>query len=312
MDEVMNLRQMEAFKTLMLAGSVTAAAELLKLGQPTVSKLIAQLERQTKLRLFERTRGRLVPTREAYSLLKNVEKALNALEEVGRSAVQLARIHTGAVRIACIPSIGTGFMPKAVASFLKAHPQTKATLYVRSSNYVVERVGGKLADIGLVADGVDAIGAESVCFQEVPGAVCVLPPSHPLRAKKILQPKDFEGEAFITVGRGKPFRELIDSAFVDAGVNRNLVVEASHFAAAYALAAEGAGVTIVDPYTAISCFRKDEAILRPFHPEVKFLVYLLKPAHVPVPAIVEDFVAHLVNERKQMTKVLAELMTHGL
>src|SRR5690349_19919136 len=54
----MNLRQMEAFKTLMLAGSVTAAAELLRLSQPTISKLIAQLESQTQLRLFERRRRR--------------------------------------------------------------------------------------------------------------------------------------------------------------------------------------------------------------------------------------------------------------
>ena len=308
----MNLRQMEAFKTLMLAGSVTAAAELLKLSQPTVSKLIAQIEKQTKLRLFDRTRGRLVPTREAHSLLKNVETALNALEEVGRSATQLARIHTGAVRIACIPSIGTGFMPRAVAIFLKTHPKTKATLYVRSSNYVVDRVGGKLADVGLVADGVEAIGADSTSFQEWPGAVCVLPPGHPLRRKKAVEAKDLEGEAFITVGRDKPFRELIDQAFVDAGIYRNMVVETSHFAAAYALAAEGAGVCVVDPYTAISCFRRDEVVLRPFHPEVKFVVNLLKPAHSRVPAIVEDFIAHLFNEQKRMTKVLADLMTRGL
>jgi DNA-binding transcriptional LysR family regulator len=308
----MNLRQMEAFKTLMLAGSVTAAAELLKLSQPTVSKLIAQIEKQTKLRLFDRTRGRLVPTREAHSLLKNVERALDALEEVGRSATQLARIHTGAVRIACIPSIGTGFMPKAIASFLKTHPKTKATLYVRTSNYVVDRVGGKLADVGLVADGVEAIGAETTCFQETPGAVCVLPPRHRLSRKEAIQARDLEGEAFITVGRDKPFRELIDRAFVDAGVKRVMVVETSHFAAAYALAAEGAGVCIVDPYTAISCFRKDEVVLRPFYPEVRFLVNLLKPAHSRVPAIVEDFVAHLFTEQKQMTKVLAEIMTRGL
>src|SRR3954454_10691289 len=235
----MNVRQMEAFKTLMLAGSVTAAGELLKLSQPTISKLIAQIESQTKLQLFDRARGRLVPTLEAHSLLKNVEKALNALEEVGRSATQLARTHTGGVRIACIPSIGTGFMPNAIASFIKTNPKTKATLYVRSSNYVVERVSGKLADLGLVSEGVDAMGADSIRFQELPGAICVLAPSHPLRRKRFLQPKDFEGEPFVTVGRDKPFRYLIDRAFVEAGVNRNIVVEATYFGAAYALAAAG-------------------------------------------------------------------------
>jgi DNA-binding transcriptional LysR family regulator len=308
----MNVRQMEAFKTLMLAGSVTAAGELLKLSQPTISKLIAQIESQTKLQLFDRTRGRLVPTLEAHSLLKNVEKALNALEEVGRSATQLARTHTGGVRIACIPSIGTGFMPNAIASFIKTNPKTKATLYVRSSNYVVERVSGKLADLGLVSEGVDAMGADSIRFQELPGAICVLAPSHPLRRKRFLQPKDFEGEPFVTVGRDKPFRYLIDRAFVEAGVNRNIVVEATYFGAAYALAAAGAGLCLVDPYTAISCFRKDEVVLRPFHPEIKFVVNLLKPANNPVPAVVKGFLDHLSTEHELMSRRLQELTTIGL
>lgn len=308
----MNLRQMEAFKTLMLAGSVTAAADLLQLSQPTVSKLIAQIERQTKLRLFDRTRGRLVPTREAHSLLQNVERALNALAEVGRSATQLARIHTGELRVACIPSIGTGFMPKAIARFLEVHTKTQATLYVRSSNYVVERVSGKLADIGLVADGVDIIGAQIREFQERPGAVCALPKNHRLAAKKVLSAEDFEGEAFITVGRDKPFRALIDKAFVDANINRNMIIQTSHFAAAYALAAEGAGVTLIDPYTAISCFKTEEVVLRPFHPELKFIVKLLTPANSSAPAIIDDFIAHLFEEQARMKESLANLLSRGL
>jgi DNA-binding transcriptional LysR family regulator len=228
----MNLRQIEAFKTLMHAGSVTAAAELLNLSQPTMSKLIAQLESQLKLRLFDRTRGRLVPRREAHSLLKDVEKALRALEEVGRSATQLARTHIGHLRIACIPSIGSGFMPKAVASFLKTRPKTKVTLYVRPSTYVTERVSSRLADIGFVSEGPAAAGIVSTCFQDSPGAVCILPPSHPLRHKMTLQAKDFAGEPFISVGRDTPFRYVIDRAFADAGVNRNIIIEASHFATA--------------------------------------------------------------------------------
>ena len=58
-------RQYQAFHAIIETGTVTGAAEALGISQPGVSNLIAQLERQTKLTLFERARGRLVPTPEA-------------------------------------------------------------------------------------------------------------------------------------------------------------------------------------------------------------------------------------------------------
>src|SRR3954452_16217265 len=148
MEYGMNLRQIEAFRTVMLAGSVTAAAGLLRLTQPTISKLIAQLERQIKLKLFDRVNGRLVPRQEAHSLLQDVDKVLTALEEVGRSARHLARASTGHVRVAAHPSMGAGFLPKAVAAFIADRPDIKVTLHVRESSYVKEWVAGQTADIG--------------------------------------------------------------------------------------------------------------------------------------------------------------------
>lgn len=308
----MNLRQMEAFKTLMFAGSVTAAAELLRLSQPTISKLIAQLERSTKLRLFERRKRRLVPTQEAHTLLRNVEQALDALEEVNRSATELARAHSGSIRIACIPSIGTGFIPKAIASFRKTHPDTKVTLYVRTAKYVIEHVSGMRADIGLVSESVDQPAIQAQLFQSAFGALCILPASHRLRRKKVLQPEDFEGEDFISIGRDNPFRYLIDRAFVDAGVTRNIVVEASHVATAAALVAEGAGITVLDPYTAVSCVRPKDVVLRPFQPEIKFEVKLLSPANQPIPLIVEEFLQHLGTEHNAMKRVIRDLISKDL
>jgi DNA-binding transcriptional LysR family regulator len=302
---------MEAFKTLMFAGSVTAAAELLRLSQPTISKLIAQLERSTKLRLFERHKRRLIPTREAYTLLGNIERALDAFEEVNRSATELARAHSGSISIACIPSIGTGFMPKAVASFRKTHPDVKVTLYVRTAKYVIEHVSGMRADIGLVSESVDQPAIEAKVFENPFGALCILPTDHRLKHKKALRPEDFEGENFISIGRDNPFRYLIDRAFVDAGVPRKIVVEASHVATAAALVAEGAGITVLDPYTAISCVRQGDVVLRPFQPEIKFEVKLLAPANQPMPLIVEEFLQHLGSEHNAMKKLLTQLVSRA-
>jgi DNA-binding transcriptional LysR family regulator len=304
----MNLRQIEAFKTLMLAGSVTAAAEQLRLTQPTISKLIAQLESETTLKLFDRTRGRLVPRPEAYALLRDVEKTLNALQEVGRNARQLARSHMGHIRIASIGSIGTSLIPRAVASFIKTRPQTTATLYVRSSSYIRERVSAHLADIGFVSEGPMASGTLVSCFQERPGAICILPAHHPLRKKRALHAKDFDDEAFISVGRETHFRHQIERAFLDADVNRRLILQTNHFATAYALVAQGAGVTIVDPFSALAYFGRGVR-LRPFLPEIPFRVNLIRPASQASPLIVEEFLAHLIGEQSALNVLLKDLIT---
>ena len=69
----MNLRQIEVFRAVMLAGSVNGAAQLLHVSQPAVSRLIAYTEQRLGFALFQRVRGRLHPTLEAQTLFHEVE-----------------------------------------------------------------------------------------------------------------------------------------------------------------------------------------------------------------------------------------------
>ena len=56
----MNLRQIEVFRAVMLAGSVTDAARSLHVSQPGISRMLSHIELQLGLRLFERRKGRLL------------------------------------------------------------------------------------------------------------------------------------------------------------------------------------------------------------------------------------------------------------
>ena len=58
----MNLREIEAFRTVMLCGTASRAAETLNISQPAVTKAVQALERSIHFALFERVKGRLVPT----------------------------------------------------------------------------------------------------------------------------------------------------------------------------------------------------------------------------------------------------------
>jgi len=64
----MRLRHIEIFHAVYSSGSVTKAAEILHVSQPSVSKVLAHAEQQLGYRMFDRVRGYLVPTTEAHHL----------------------------------------------------------------------------------------------------------------------------------------------------------------------------------------------------------------------------------------------------
>lgn len=85
----MFIRQLEAFRATMLAGTISGAAVLLGVSQPAVSRLIARLEKELKLTLFDRTKGRLGPTVEAQILYDQIERTFVSVEKIRAVAADI-------------------------------------------------------------------------------------------------------------------------------------------------------------------------------------------------------------------------------
>src|SRR5471032_1331068 len=107
----MNLKHIEAFRAVMLAGSMTAAAKELFTSQPNISRLITQLERETGLLLFQRSGVRLIPTSEGNAFFREVERAYVGLQGLTNAAAQIKNLGTGRLRIAAMPSAGMTLVP---------------------------------------------------------------------------------------------------------------------------------------------------------------------------------------------------------
>ena len=77
-----SLRHIEVFRAVMTSGSVTEAAAMLHTSQPTVSRELARFEQLSRLKLFERARGRLRPTSQALALFEEVQRAYFGLDRI--------------------------------------------------------------------------------------------------------------------------------------------------------------------------------------------------------------------------------------
>lgn len=291
----MNLKQIDAFRAVMFNGSVTRAAESLNVSQPAVTRLIRDLEYSVGFPLFERSRGSgIVPTPDAEMLLVEVEKTFAGLDLLRRKAVDIRDLRGGQLRVACLPALAMGFVPKVIQRFRMDYPETSIQLQVRSSSTVRQWVANRQFEMGLARPAPEVPGVRIEPFCTVNG-VCVLPPGHRLSDRDSIAPRDLEGENFISLAMEDMTRQRIDRFFDEAGVSRNEVVETQYAATICGLVLEGIGVSIVSPFVARD-FEARGVVVKPFEAELIFDYFLFLPSGRPLSRTAEIFLRKMEEQ----------------
>lgn len=265
---MLNPRQIEAFRTVIVTGGVTAAARALHISQPAVTRLIHDLQYTLGLTLFERRGTRLVPTNEALSLYREVERQFVGLERIESAARGLREGLAGSLRVAALPTFNVGFLPRLVGAYLKEKPGLEIAIYGSISSQVVDWVATGFCDLGFAQLPLDFPNIDVELLPAVP-AVAVLPQGHRLAEKDVLEPADFIDEPFVSLEQTTQLRYRIDALFQIARVTRQTRVETPLSMIACALVASGAGVSIVDPYTAAE-YSGRGIVVRPFRPTIVY------------------------------------------
>jgi DNA-binding transcriptional LysR family regulator len=297
---MINLRQIEAFRAVMLGGTVTAAAERLRVSQPAVSRLISQLETRSKLKLFIRRNQRLHPTPEALAFYREVEKSFVGLEKLERTAANISNLVTGTLRIAALPALGLGFVPHVIAQFKLSHPEVSVVLQTRSVTTVLDWTASANFDFGLIGFKTDAPYLDCEPFA-APAGTCIVPSNHKLARKRRIEPRDLENEEFISLDPADPNRTAVDEVFRKAGVQRRMTVETPYAAAVCALVREGLGVSIISPLTARD-FADQKIVAVPFVPEIPFPTSLIWLRERPLSKLAQTFIRALKAYRDACLK----------
>ena len=291
----MNFRQVEAFRAVILSGTVSRAAELMGVTQPNVSRLIGELEDAVGFALFDRVKGRLIATPEGQAFYRDVEQSFRGLDLLRSSAARIRDFGSGHIRVASLAAAGSTIVPRAVRKFRENFPSAIVTLSIMTSAAVRNHVVDGEYDLGLAADEVDLSGVEHQVFGSFP-ALCAIPAGHHLAAKKIVRPEDLDGVDYVALSPEDRARLQFDRFCEEAGAKPNLVIETPFAITACALALEGVGVGIVNPL-AIDGFAERGLVFRPFEPAVYFKSYLLFRPDMQKARLVRAFVAALFEVR---------------
>jgi DNA-binding transcriptional LysR family regulator len=294
----MNLREIEAFRAVMLCGTASRAAEMLNISQPAVTKAIQALERSIHFALFERTKGRLVPTPEGQIFFREVEQSFVGLARLQTAAARIRDFGSGEIRIACLSAFSTSIAPLAIAQFQARHPKVAITFQVASSSSIRDLVAAGQFDIGLAADEIDTTGVEARHFAETT-AMIALPPKHPLCDQAVIRPKHLDGHAFVALAPEDTTRREADALFESAGSKPRVVIETPYSTTICAFVVQGLGCGLVDPVTA-SGYIERGLVLRPFAPKVRFRVLMLFPPGRQKSVLLRDCVKAFQDARRAL------------
>jgi DNA-binding transcriptional LysR family regulator len=297
----MNLtfRQLQTFREVMRAGSISEASRVLGRTQPAVSSMIAGLERELGLALFDREMGRLKPRPEAMYFLEEAEAVLSRLTQTGRAMAEIGKLSMGRLRIACHPAAASFLLPNLLAEFLEGRAHVEAALMMRSSAIVDDLIASQEYDIGLAETPPPRTSVKSQDF--VMHCPVALHAHSPLAHKKIIEPQDLSGI---------PLATLFDehSTWLEttriferngAAINRRFVLRT--FLPALQLVRRGLCACICDRITATS-FQDPDVVFRPFQPAITTRVSILTPAHRPDSLLSAEFRQKLIEALSAMQK----------
>lgn len=302
----MKYRQIEAFRYVMAHNSFSEAARNLNVTQPSISRLISDLEAEIGLALFERQRGRIAPTDDAMRFYAAVEQVFQGLERLDDVATRLRGHRRERLSINAFPAFSTGALAAPSKDFLARHPDIYVAMNVLSPGEIIDNL---ISREKLLAGDVDLAFSvrlpDSHDIVQVPlievEFVTVIPSGHPLAARDEITPQDLHGENFINVlPYGMVNWDVVENTLTTHGVVPRKRIGAQNAHTVCSLAEQGIGVGVIEPFAARTWARLGTVVLRPFRPRLPLAYVVAWPAGRTPSPLAQDFLEtvrrHLRND----------------
>lgn len=245
---------------------------MLNISQPALSQILIHAEDQLGFKLFERGRGRLVPTQEAEELYPEAERIFSELGALRRRTVDMRQGRTGLVRIAASAPPSMSIVPKALRAFRKAHPAVVVRSLIAPMISIVEMVRNGDVSVGIAMNNQPHrdIDVETVGHVML---VCLLPEGHRLAARESIGFADLQDEALISYRADTLPARLLGGAAEAEDFPYAPVIEIDLSITAMPFVHDKLGVAIVDGLLPWHLF--PGVVQRPFHPQIPVPIAIL-------------------------------------
>jgi DNA-binding transcriptional LysR family regulator len=262
----MNLKALRAFQLIVEGGSLTSASKSLGLSQPAVSRLIALLEEELKLLLFNRSGRTLRVTEKGAAFYVATRQILAGLDEIPRIAKEI-QASDKQLRIVTTPRIAQGLISPAIERLRATRPKLRFTIDVLSRFDIDNLAGLRHFDLAVASLPVNHSLVE---LKNHPlfrvRLEAVMRKDHPLASHKRITAPDLARENLIGLWEDQIWRQQMNDFMRSNGAAAHYVIETRSSIMACQMAIDGAGVAVFDRVSARG-LDLSGAVLRPLEPE---------------------------------------------
>lgn len=249
--------RLRVFRSVLVSGSVGAAADNLRMSSSAVSQHLSALQRDTGLTLFRREGRGLVPTPAALTLQDETDELMSMLSRLDGLVTDLREGRSGRLTVGYFPSAGAEWMPLLAARLTQEMPgltldfilnDLPSRSHAPDLDVVVDPPGNPVRDgyrrAPLLADPY----------------VAMVHRDHPLAGAESVHLADLREDRWISSDAIRDIHtRLVVAACEAAGFRPRYAVQAQDHHTAMAFVAAGVGITVlpalaahVHPQTAVT------------------------------------------------------------
>jgi DNA-binding transcriptional LysR family regulator len=211
-------RRLHYFQMVARLGSIRQAAREANVAPSSISRVVAQLEDELEMPLFQRIHQRLKLTSAGELLLYHARVSLNELARACREISDLHGLRRGTVLIAVVESVARGLLPAVLSEFWERYPAIAVDIKVVGSQAAFDAVAAGECDIAMAFDARTPRSAQRLAASMLSMGV-LMQPSHPLAGRTSLRLFDLSGERIIfsdaSLTLGESIREAMGGSLVD-------------------------------------------------------------------------------------------------
>ncbi len=277
----MELYQLTYFLAAAQTENFRKAAELSLVAQSALSRQIAALEDELGVALFTRRKKRVTLTQEGQEFARYVRNAMEQLQEGQQWITELQTGQRGTIRMGCIESLATAFLPTLFAAFHQRYSHIRLKVHVNHTDELITQVEQGEIELGLVLDPHQQ--SELLIVKELfrQPLHLLVSAKHPLAQKNVstVTLAQIATEPFLVLDQTSRMGQITKRIFAQHRLTVDTLVEIESVEGLKEMVRQGIGVTLTLP-----------ALIRPYQIGSELVL-------LPISDIPEEFIFALVYHR---------------
>jgi len=303
-----NDRQLKYILTIAQEGNLTTAAQKLYISQPSLSSMLAHVEEELGVKLFDRSVSPLVLTYAGEQYINSAEKILSIINDLKHNLDRISDSMAGRLNIGCSSHFSSTLIPYIVPAFTNLYSDVQINLTEGERIELEQKLMSGNLDLIFTTYG----SSENKNIEYIPlykeEFVLITPfnyiPKHYSRSNTrqdgIVDMKELENESFVLMKPGHQLRFTTDRIFQDSGFIPKLVLETDNWRTCLRLAEEAMAFTILPnskldtPIGRVKVFRINHTYYRRM-----FLCYRKGAYHTKIMDVFIDYALSLLAEKEK-------------